>query len=75
MADHGIVWALRMTIRFESLDFIVNNEGMMIRAPKSQSPLMEVFIDIARGLGGLQLSSHQGSDGRRCAIEIGRAHV
>jgi hypothetical protein len=29
---------------------------------------MEVLNNIARGLGGLKLGSHHGSDGRQCAL-------
>jgi hypothetical protein len=46
MAGHGIVWAPIMAIRFESLDFVIDNEGTMTRAPKAQSPLMKDLIDI-----------------------------
>lgn len=44
--DVGAVWTPGATIRFGSLDFVINNEGTMTRAPKAQSPSMKDLIDI-----------------------------
>jgi hypothetical protein len=46
-----------MTIHFGRLNFIVDSEGIIIRAPKAQSPSTKELVDIVGGLRGLQLSS------------------
>ena len=68
MGDHGVVWAPEITICFISLEFVINNKGTMVKALKAQPPLMEVLINIARGLRGLRLGSHQGSDAQGHAM-------
>jgi hypothetical protein len=47
------VWTLGTTIRFESLDFVVNEEGGMTRASEAPSPLASDFLDVAGSLGDL----------------------
>jgi hypothetical protein len=36
--DSGVVWTHGMTIRFESIDFIINDGGTMIRAIEAPVP-------------------------------------
>jgi hypothetical protein len=62
MADCDAVWAPKTTIHVGSLDFVVDVEGMMIRASTSQSSLTKGLVDIARSLGGLDLSSPKEND-------------
>jgi hypothetical protein len=56
MTNHNAVWGPGTTIRSGSLDFVVDSEGMMVRAPKAQTPMTKGLVDIARGLKGHQLS-------------------
>jgi hypothetical protein len=35
MVVHDVVWAPGTTIRFESLGFVIDKEGEMVRAPKT----------------------------------------
>jgi hypothetical protein len=51
--NSGTVWTTGMDIRFESLDFIDNKEGEMMRASEAPSPLACDLLDIARSLGDL----------------------
>jgi hypothetical protein len=59
MADYDAVWAPKTTIRVGILDFVVDGEGTMIRALTAQSSSTKGLVDIARSLGGLDLSSPQ----------------
>lgn len=38
MASHDIEWAPRATIRFESFDFIVSDEGDLVQLPIARKP-------------------------------------
>jgi hypothetical protein len=64
MASHDIEWALGATICLRSLDFIINNEGELVRAP------LPVILDgrpqnHRRDPQGIRLDSLQDRDPRR----------
>jgi hypothetical protein len=57
MVGRGVVWTPGTTIHFRSLDFIINGEGEMVRAPKDR-PLPPDDLDtITEALGGLCLAA------------------
>jgi hypothetical protein len=59
MASHDIIWAPRATVRFGSLEFIVADEGGLVRASTTRTPLMEDIDTITEAFGGLQLGLPQ----------------
>jgi hypothetical protein len=65
-----VVWTPGTTIRFGSLNFVINNRGTMIRAPEALVPPTSELFDIAGSLGGLRLSSPQGSGGQQCTLQL-----
>jgi hypothetical protein len=53
--DRDAIWTPGTAIRFGSLDFVVNNEGAMIRAPEALAPSTSSIPNFARGFGNLRL--------------------
>jgi hypothetical protein len=58
--NNGVVWTPRMTIHFESLDFVVNEKGETTRASEAPSPLMSDLPNVARSLSDLRLDPLKG---------------
>lgn len=53
MASHDAICPPRTTFRFESLNFVVNNEGEMVRAPKARPFLTKSLDTITEALDDL----------------------
>jgi hypothetical protein len=54
--DSDVVWAPRTSIRFWSLDFIMDDRGTMIRAMEAPVPLTSDLLDITGNISSLPLS-------------------
>lgn len=53
--DNGAIWIPKTSIRFGSLDFVVNKEGEMTRVPETLTHLTNDLPDVVGRLGDLWL--------------------
>lgn len=64
MVGHDVVWALGTTIRFGSLDFVLKNEGEMVRALEARPPPLESLSTVTDALKYLCLVSQEQDAGQ-----------